>query len=412
MRRILLLLVLSALAFLALLPGLANAQVDVDAMAADLRADGYYVEEGTYIDSATKSALDEASIPIYLVVLASDPGEDPSLTAQRIGELFGSGTFVVRTPDFIGIYSVDYDEATVESALDGSLDGWRESNADGIKALDRELTGTGAFPTGKVILGALAALIGWGIYRGKKSAKVAASARMDERRSAISEQADDVANDILALSDRVQMTEDRTITDHYRSANEIFSTVQDSIATAATEMEFEQLSSRLTEAEWHLEAVEALLDGRPVPEQPTDRPVECFFHQHKAGVERAELETPAGSQVVSVCRDCAERLRRGESPEPRQVVVAGSRMPAGRAPRSYGGGGLGSLDVFDVMLGTGRASYDWRAPRPRPARTVARSSRSLSSTRSASRSSSRSVSRSSSRSSSSKRGGGRASRRL
>ena len=163
---------LAALAAILLLPAVALAQVDVDAIAVQLRADGSYAEPGADVGSGAQGALDDASIPIYLVVLASDPGEDPSLTAQRIGELFGSGTFVVRTPDFIGIYSVDYDDATVEAALDDSLDGWRESNAAGIKALERELTGTGGFPFGTVIFGGIIALIGWGIFRGRKSSKL------------------------------------------------------------------------------------------------------------------------------------------------------------------------------------------------------------------------------------------------
>ncbi len=401
MRRLL----VAAALLVVLLPATAAlAQVDVDEIAATLRADGFYAEPGADVDPNTVDALEQASIPIYLVVLATDPGEDPSLTAQRLGELFGSGTFVVRTPDFIGVYSVDYDDATVEAALDDSLDGWRESNAAGIKALDSQLTGTGGFPFGPVILGGIVVLVGWGMYRGRKTSKAAAAARLAERRQALGEQADDVANDILALSDRVQVADNAEATGHYREANARFSETQDAMAGASSEMEFVRLSNELTEAEWHLEAAEAILEGREVPEKPTDRPVECFFHQHKAGTVRADVETAAGTKTVSVCRECAVQLRRGEAPTPRQVVVGGSRTPAGRAPRSYGGGGF-DLDVFDVVLGAGRASYDWS--RPRPARGSRPRGFGV-----GSRSSAGGRTRSSSRSSSRKTGGGRASRRL
>ncbi len=398
MRRILLLV---SIVLWALVPAIALAQVDIDAIASQLRADGYFAEPGADVGPGTPQALDDASIPIYLVVLAGDPGEDPSLTAQRIAELFGSGTFVVRTPDFIGVYSVDYDDGTVEQALGATLDRWRESNADGIKALDRELTGTGAFPFGLVLAGAVLLLVGWAVLRGRRAAQKAGERRTAERRVALGEQADDVANDILALSDRIQVADDHEATQHYRDANAIFSETQDAIAAASSEMEFVQLSTRLTEAEWHLEAAEALLEDRPVPGKPTDRPIECFFHQHKAGVEQAEIETPAGTRTVSVCRECADRLHRGESPAPRQVVVDGTRVPAGTAPRSYGGGGFG-FDIFDVIVGSRRASYDWSRPRPRGGISLggAGSPRSRSRSRSASRSTSR------------KSGGGRASRRL
>src|SRR5690606_29589946 len=108
----------------------------------------------------------------------------------------------------------------------------------------------------------------------------------------------------------------------------------------------------------------AIRDGRPIPEQPVDRPVECFFHATKAGVEEAAIETPAGSKPVSVCRACAERLRQGEAPAERMIQVGGQRVPAGMARKSYGGGGMAPMDMFSILLAGSaiRRSHQWGTP--------------------------------------------------
>jgi hypothetical protein len=64
---------------------------------------------------------------------------------------------------------------------------------------------------------------------------------------------------------------------------------------------------------------------------------------------------------VQVCAADAEKLRRGEQPNPRMIEVGGRQVPAPSAPRSYGGGGFSWLDVFAVIVGgMGQArSYDW-----------------------------------------------------
>ncbi|NND84069.1 MAG: hypothetical protein HKN46_02860, partial [Acidimicrobiia bacterium] len=275
---------LALLAFLLLLVAHpVAAQVDVDDVAAGLRAEGTWAGPGASIDSDLQSAVDGADIPIYVAVFAEDTGEDPSLTAERLSSGFGSGTFFVLTPDFIGVYSVDYDDDEVESALDEAWDAFGDSDADGVEAFERAITGEGGFPFGTVLFLGVFGAAGWIIWKGRRTTKAAAEKRVEERRAAIGEQVDDVANDILALSDRVQVADQEAVTDHYRAANALFTDVQGRLPTTTTEMAFEECSNDLTKAEWHLEAVEAILEDRPVPEEPTDRPIECFFHQHKAG---------------------------------------------------------------------------------------------------------------------------------
>jgi len=68
------------------------------------------------------------------------------------------------------------------------------------------------------------------------------------------------------------------------------------------------------------------------------------------------LRTGAGDREVKVCPEDAERLRRGRQPQPRQINVGGRPVPAPMAPKSYGGGGFGMMDVFEVILGGMAAS--------------------------------------------------------
>ncbi len=106
----------------------------------------------------------------------------------------------------------------------------------------------------------------------------------------------------------------------------------------------------------------ALHRRRPSPTLPAA----CFFDPtHKPGTAEATLRTPAGEKEVRVCRSCAERLARGEQPEPRMIDVGGSRVPAAKAPRSHGGLGMGGLSVFEIILGGLAAAGAMRGGRDR-----------------------------------------------
>ena len=142
----------------------AAAQVDVDEVGAGLRTEGTFAGPGASIGSDLQSAVDGAGIPIYVAVFAEDTGEDPSLTAERISAGFGSGTFFVLTPDFIGVFSVDYDDAEVESALDAAWDDFGSSDAEGIEAFERAITGEGGFPFGTVLLLVVVGGIVWVVW--------------------------------------------------------------------------------------------------------------------------------------------------------------------------------------------------------------------------------------------------------
>jgi hypothetical protein len=366
-----LLLAVLLLAGFAALPAAAQvADLDVDEVAADLRADGYWVEEGMRIDeSAVSAALDRADNVLYLIVLADDRGTDPAFIAEEIAAEFASGTFIARTDAFLGIYSIDFGQDAVQRASAA----FTLPDAEGIEAADRALSaaaapaggGGGGFPWGTIVVLVIGGGVAWMVMSSNRRSSKAAAKRLDEAREQLSAQADDVADDILALTEIVQAADDPAANEHYREANRIFAETEELIVDAAHERELVDISNRLTEAEWRLEAAEAIIDGREPPTKPTTRPIECFFHSTKAGVEEAMIETPAGEKTVSVCRDCAERLRRGEDPTERLIQVGGRSVPAGMAPRSYGGGGVDPMGVFGVMMaGQMMRRHSWGGARP------------------------------------------------
>ncbi|MDX1449853.1 MAG: hypothetical protein R3246_12410, partial [Acidimicrobiia bacterium] len=182
-------------------------------------------------------------------------------------------------------------------------------------------------------------------------------------RAEIESQVAVVANQILELSDRPDLSANSEATGHFRRASEIFGSAEGRLAGASSTAEFAALADDLDDARWELAAAEALLDGRPVPDRPeASHPDPCFFDPtHGAGVEEATLRTAAGDRPVRVCRADAERLRRGEHPEPRSVTVDGRAVPAPKAPRSHGGQGMDALDLFSIIVGGmgDGASYRW-----------------------------------------------------
>ena len=402
----------SVTAFLALPIFAQVSDSELDEITVALRSDGYYIESGSQDNpDGLSKVLDEAENQLYVVSFAADRGEDEGVIADRIAGEFSSGTFIVLTPVGVGYASNDFLADDMEGALDSAEGNWG-SLAGGMEKVDRSLSGKGGFPLGKVILAAIVGAFGWLFYNNRKRDKTVKLSRLEEARAGIREQVNDVSNDILALSDRVAVAENEEATTHYRKGSEIFSGVADAVGSVTTEMELTNLSADLTEAEWSLESAEAVLDGRPVPVKPEDRPVECFFHAHRAGLEEADVKTAAGSKPVSVCRECGERLRRGERPEASTVSVGGRRVPRNVAPRSYGGGGFDAMDAFEIVVAGGGARYNnWGTGRPSRRSTTGRPSsrssnpRRSSSSRSSSRPSSRSSSRS--RSSSSKSRGSR-----
>jgi hypothetical protein len=340
-----------------------------DEILAELEFRNYAAENGTGSDiNGLEDLIDDvdaAERGLYFVRLRTDPSGGNDLFAADLIGLGLFGTVVVISANEIGAASTDFDDDAVDSAIDAAFDDFADRDDLGaFKAFADDLPsdggGGGGFFLAFMVI--IAGLIGFMLWRNSRRAKDMAAGRVDEAKAELKGQLDVIANEILDLSDRVTVAENDEALAHYRTANDTYAEVIDASETAVSLADLEALSDRLDKARWRLEAAEALIEGRNVPVEPEDRPAHCFFDpSHRAGVEEAEIRTPAGSKVVGVCRECAGKLRKGETPRPRSINVGGRPVPAPQAPRSYGGGGLDWLSAFSILLG-GRGSgvsYDF-----------------------------------------------------
>ncbi len=362
----------SIIALLVAAPALAQDDEIVDALVMD----GYYLENRSDLVAQSVAAVvgGLADPELYLVELTESV--DTLALADQLQREVG-GTVLVVSPTEIGWASDRYDDATVEAAIDEAVRAFDTGPAEGLAAFADTLTpgdsgASSASGLAWLIPVGLIALVVGGVWlvmrRGRAERAASEQRRLDEAKRELDEQIAVVANYIVDLSDRVGTVDRPDVETLYRSASETFTGVQRDLPEADELGELASLSDRLDEARWELEAVEAALDGRPIPDRPIDRPAACFFDpNHGAGTEEAVLETPAGSRTVAVCRQCKARLARGEQVQPRDINVGGRPVPAPQAPRTHGGLGFDWLDAFQILVGGSTIGYDLGRP-PRPAR--------------------------------------------
>lgn len=214
-----------------------------------------------------------------------------------------------------------------------------------------------------VVAGLVAAGIATGIsnLRTRRAFDAERDRDLREAREEVRAQVSSLADEIVALTDRVQLTEDvdPAATRMFAEATDTYQRAQDHLERARAARELEGVSDELDRARWKLEASRALLERRELPPEP-DSDEACFFDPtHGAGTDLARIDTAAGERSVRVCSYCAAKLRSGQAPQPRMIAVGGRQVPAAKAPRSHGGGGLDWLDDFSVVVDGVRRPYGW-----------------------------------------------------
>jgi hypothetical protein len=375
---------------LVLLAGAALAQTPGE-VAGEVEFRGYYAGPGADVDIDRMERLADDYPAVGFVALSRTPTGGADLFADEVlAGLSGKDTVIVLTEDEVGLTSAVYGDDVLERALDraGATTGssYEVDFAEIAGALEpvsatttagsptTTVTATGAGETsgsgggigGWVFLGVVV-VAGFVLWRGMRRRKAGASRRLDTARAEIRAQMDVVANEILRLGDRADVEAKPEALAHYRTASEVFREAEERLAAAAGDADLERLSDDLDRARWELAAAEALVEGKPVPPRPeTDKPEPCFFDpNHGAGAEEAELRTPAGPRKVWVCTADAEKLRRGDRPEPRSIDVGGRRLPAPQAPRTHGGRGFDWLDAFSILVGGMSSATGYRLGKPR-----------------------------------------------
>jgi len=340
--------------------------------------DGVYVDSGLPADEADISeAVNRArngGIGLYVVLLEDDPPSGATAFADSALNRLGTGTVLVLSASSEGMASDEIDQSQIEAALDR---GFEAGGGDEryVNAVVDSLTGVSSgggsgFLWLIIIVGGLVLLVWWVVRRSNKQSTQRRGDLVEEARQEIKNQLDVMANTILEISDIVSASSSAEDNDYLERAGVTYSEALESYEAADSLQALETLSDRLDDARWELDAALAIAEDRPIPDKPEkkERPV-CFFDPtHRDTTELVDIDTATGTRTVRVCREDAERLRKGNRPDPRMINVGGRRVPAPMAPRSHGGGGMDWLDIFSVAAGgAGQAmSYDWggsRAPR-------------------------------------------------
>lgn len=381
-RRLALLFSLSAVLLAVALPAAAQTP---DQVAAEVRDRGYWIDPALPADeariSAAVAAAGNAGVRLFVVLLDEDPAGGPTTFADALLDRLGDGSVLVLSATGEGMASWDLDQGQIDEALDA---GYAAGGGDAgyVDAVVASLTGesvntgggtedggetAGGGKTGLIVLlavvGGLVLLVVWAVRRQGKATAASRRRSIEEARREIKAQLDAMANTILEISDKVSLSNSREDNQYLEQASRVFTEASEGYEAATDPARLEEISDRLDEARWQLDAAAALADGKPVPARPAaaERSA-CFFDPtHGGPFEDAEVRTAAGTKTVRVCSVDAEKLRRGQQPDTRMIEVDGRNVPAATAPRSYGGGGLDWLDMFAVIvggMGAGRP-FDW-----------------------------------------------------
>jgi len=352
--------------------------VDPGAVASELESFGLYIEPGLSRDvSRVSDAVSRArndGLLFYVALLGSDPVGGPATFAEALLNRLGTGTVLVLSNTNEAMVSSEVSQSDIEKALDHAFD-VADDDESYVAAVVDSLTGvassgsgssTGLFIMLAIILG-LVLMVWFAIRRGKKTSEMSAAKQVAEARTEIRSQLDAMANILLEITDQVSASDSSQDDTYLRQASATFTEAEEAYDGASDLRSLADLSDRLDEARWQLDAAAAIATGeQPPPKPPKEQRYQCFFDPtHPDATETAEITTPAGKKTVRVCREDAEKLRRGTQPTPRMIDVQGRRVPAPMAPRSHGGGGFDWLDAFTILAGgAGQAtSYDWTGSR-------------------------------------------------
>ena len=384
-RRLLLLLSFSAVLLTVALPAAAQTP---DQVAAEVRDRGYWIDPGLPAAesriSAAVAAAGNAGVRLFVVLLAEDPAGGATTFADAVLDRIGDGTVLVLSATAEGMVSLDFDQGQIEKALEAGYDAGG-GDAGYVDAVAASLAGspvdtgggtdTGATGGGSrtglivllVVIGGLVLLVVWAVRRQGKATTASRQRSLEEARREIKAQLDAMANTILEISDKVSLSDSREDNRYLEEAGKTYTEASEAYEGATDLARLEEISGRLDEARWQLDAAAALADGKPVPARPApEERSACFFDPtHGGPFENAEVRTAAGTKTVRVCAADAAKLRRGQQPDTRMIEVGGRDVPAAAAPKSYGGGGLDWLDVFAVIVGgmAGGRSFDWGSSR-------------------------------------------------
>lgn len=351
--------IVTAVAGMLMLAGpAALAATEPDDTIAELELRGYYAdpEVDVDIDGLERLVADQSGEPIYFVALAEDPAGGADLFADEVlRQITGDGTVVVVSPGEIGARSTVYDDEQLGGAIDESIDRFDVGYLEGFRSFASAVPGGLApdvVPTTQASAGAdqpsggggggllifllivavVGALIFFMVRRAKRQEVEAFEERVDEIKAEIRAQMSGAADDILELEDEVLLSDNEQAKDLFAAGSQGYAEFEGRLEAATTLAELHDLAEDLDRTMWQLDAAEALVDGKPLPPEPADRP---------------DYEPPARRQPVP-----GQTPGRPDLPPDLQMrTERGERIPTGSpAPRRRSGDWLGGLGTAAVIL--------------------------------------------------------------
>ncbi|HUG32819.1 MAG TPA: hypothetical protein VMM14_08000, partial [Acidimicrobiia bacterium] len=255
---------------------------------AELEDEGYYIERGS---SATEQVASDAVFEaradggrLYLVVLADEPAGGAPTFSDSVLDRLGNGYVVTVAPETVGFagdgsfWTAEEMDVAINAALSGS------SDDQVIELFVAELTetavptpgdGDDAVGTGNsgwiwmllVGIGAAVVAVMWN-SRSKRRAGLK-TAELERVKAMAREKLAEIANDIIEMEDEVTLSDDSRVKDHYRKASATYSEALARVDGSPDAQDMVEVIRELDLAIWELDAAEALLDGKPIPDPPT-----------------------------------------------------------------------------------------------------------------------------------------------
>ena len=253
-----------------------------------LEADGYYIEPGS---SASEQVVSDAVFAgrsdggrLYLVVLAEEPPGGATTFSDSVLDELVEGYVVTVAPETVGFAGdgSSWSADQMDSAIDASLDG--DSDDQVVELFISELTGEAVTPSPDdeqpttdgagtsiwvwVVLAGVAFLVYLAIRRASRQNADRALSELERVKAKARDKLADIANDIIEMEDEVQLSESPEIMAHYQRASSIYTGTLALVESSSSAREMIEVVRQLDLAIWELDAAEALLDGKPIPDKP------------------------------------------------------------------------------------------------------------------------------------------------
>ena len=206
------------------------------------------------------------------------------------------------------------------------------------------------FPWGlAVLLGAGVAGGGFLIYRSGKKAKARQAAALESVQDVIDQDITEYG-ERLANFDMRDPRLDEDARGDLESALNSYEKAKTELANMTSTGDAAKVTTHLEDGRYSLACVAARLNGEPLPER---RPP-CFIDPRHGPSTQDVMYTPAGAsgaRETPVCSLCAQKIKAGLDPAPREVVAAdGRQVPYWQGGPQYGSYASGYSQSFGGVL--------------------------------------------------------------